>query len=54
MQLEPQPLKGFLLRLIHLHNLEHMKGAFLSMEARGGGGGGGGGHHATTYRSEWK
>ena len=36
MQLEPLPLKGFLLRLIHLHNLEHMKGAFLSMEARGG------------------
>ena len=25
-------LKGFLLKLIQLYNLEHMKGAFLSME----------------------
>ena len=32
MQPKPQPLRGFLFRLIHLHNLEHMKGAFLSME----------------------
>ena len=32
---EPQPLRGFLLRLIHLHNLLHMKGEFLSMEVRG-------------------
>ena len=36
MQPEPQPLRGFLLTLIYLHNLEHMKGAFLSMEAQGG------------------
>ena len=36
MQPEPQPFRGFLLRLIHLHNLEHIKGAFISMEARGG------------------
>ena len=43
MQLEPQPLKGFLLRLIQLSNLEYMNEGFLSMEARGGGGGGGGG-----------
>ena len=35
MQPEPQPLIGFLLRLINLHNLEHIKGTFLSMEARG-------------------
>ena len=34
-QPKPQPLKGFLLRLIQLHNLEHMKGAFLLMESRG-------------------
>ena len=31
MHLEPQPFRGFLLKLIHFHNLEHMKGAFLSM-----------------------
>ena len=37
MQPEPQPLREFLLRLIHLHNLEHMKETFLSMEGRGGG-----------------
>ena len=36
MQPGPQPLKGFLLRIIHLHSLEHMNGVFLSMEARGG------------------
>ena len=36
MQLEPQPLKGFLLGLIQLHNLKYMNEAFLSMEARGG------------------
>ena len=32
---EPQPLRGFLLSLIQLHNREHMKKAFLSMEAQG-------------------
>ena len=36
MKLEPQPLRRFLLRLIHLHNLEHMKRFFfLSMQAQG-------------------
>ena len=34
-ELEPQPLKGFLLKLTPLHNLEHMKGAFLLTEAWG-------------------
>ena len=42
MQPWPQLVRDFLLRLIYLHNLEHMNGAFLSMEALGGGGGGGG------------
>ena len=32
----PQPLRGFLLRLIQLHNLEYMKEAYLLVEARGG------------------
>ena len=31
MQPRPQPLRGFLLRLIHLHSLEHMKRDFLSI-----------------------
>ena len=35
MQPEPQSLRGFLLKLIHLHNMEHMKEPFLSIEARG-------------------
>ena len=39
-----QPLRGFLLKLIQLHNLEYMKEAFLSMEARG--------HHPATCRSK--
>ena len=46
MQLEPQALIGFLLRLIQLHNQEHMNEAFLSVEARG--------HHAATYKSKWQ
>ena len=49
MQLEPQPLKGFLLKLIQLYNLEYIKEVFLSMEAWGGGG-----HHVATCRSEWQ
>ena len=36
MQPEPQPLKGFLLIPIQLHDLEYMKEAFVSMEALGG------------------
>ena len=36
MQPWPQLVREFLLRLIHLHNLEHMNRAFLSMEAREG------------------
>ena len=36
MQLEPQPLREFLLKLIQLHNREHMEEVFLSVEARGG------------------
>ena len=36
MQPKPQPLKGFLLISIQLHNLEYMKEAFVSMEALGG------------------
>ena len=35
MQLEPQPHRGFLLRLIQLHNREHIKETFLSVEAQG-------------------
>ena len=42
MQPEPQPLRGFLLRLIHLHNMEHMKWGFSFNGGSGGGGGGGG------------
>ena len=38
--------RGFLLRLIQLHNLEYMKEACLSMEARG--------HHVATCISKWK
>ena len=45
MQLEPQPLRKFLFRLIKLHNQNHMKDAFLSVEARG--------HHAATCRSKF-
>ena len=39
MQLKPHPLRGFLLKLIQLLNLEYMKEVFLSMEAWGGGAG---------------
>ena len=31
-----QPFRGFLLKLIHLHSMEHIKGAFLSIEAEEG------------------
>ena len=46
MQLEQHPLTGFLLKLIHLHNLEHMKGAFFQWRPEG--------HHVAACRSEWQ
>ena len=36
MQPKSQPFRVFFLKPIQLHNLEYMKEAFLSMEARGG------------------